>query len=73
MKERKYTVDRIEDGIATLIDENGKIRNIRIKLLPQDTEETDCVNYSCGKYYLDEERKNKLQQEIKQLEQELFE
>lgn len=61
----KYIVDRIEDNIAVLENQDTKeIINIDISLLPRKIKEGNILIYKNNSYYIDKEAEIKRRKEI---------
>lgn len=61
----EYAIDRFEENIAVLEDrKTGKMKNIKKEKLPENTKEGDIIKCINGKYFLDKEETEKVQKEI---------
>ena len=49
----KYTVDRIEGKYAVCEDENRKMKEIELELLPEGVKEGDVLEFENGAWYAD--------------------
>lgn len=68
-----YIVDRIEDGIAVLEDDNLNRREVPEKLLPLGTEEGSVLKLKeDGTFALDEEETDRRRKRLFNLQQNLF-
>lgn len=68
-----YIVDRIEDGIAVLEDDNLNRREVPEKLLPPDTEEGSVLNSNTdGTFILNKEETDRRRKRLFNLQQNLF-
>lgn len=67
----KYTVDRIEEGIAVCEDSNGNHVNIEAALLPQNVTEGDILEAADGGFQVcreeTEERRRKMAERQKSI------
>ncbi|MGN1113585.1 MAG: DUF3006 domain-containing protein [Oscillospiraceae bacterium] len=66
------SIDRFEGDFAVCIDDDGNFTDIDISLLPKNAAEGDMIYCEQGKYYISEEETKKIKEEIKALEDELF-
>ncbi len=63
-----YSVDRIEENIAILEDDDGKRRSVEIHLLPENTEECDVLfEDENGVFVKDDEEKERRQKLIEEM------
>lgn len=70
----EYTIDRFEENIVVLEDRNtGKIKNIEKDIIPDNCKEGDILKCINGKYFLDIEETNKIEDEIKEKYNNLWE
>lgn len=61
-----FTVDRLEGEFAVCEDrETRKMKNIKIKDLPERVKEGDIIKYENGKYSIDVEKTEKAKEEIR--------
>lgn len=68
-----YIVDRIENGIAVLEDDNLNRREVPAKLLPPDTEEGSVLNSNTdGTFILNKEETDRRRKRLFNLQQNLF-
>ncbi len=58
---KMLTVDRIEEGIAVCIDENGNITNIPLSILPEGVRESDTLLCEDGRYIRKKADKKEIQ------------
>lgn len=68
----RYIIDRFEGDTAVLEDENKKFLNVPKSILPEISDEGDCLVFKDGKYIIDKETTKKLKREISDLMDELF-
>lgn len=52
MNKKKYTIDRLEEGIAVCIDESGNVINIPLADIPEGSAECDSLTEEDGKFIL---------------------
>lgn len=63
----EYTIDRFEENMAVLEDrKTGKTKNIEKEKIPENTKEGDIIKCINGKYFLDEEKTIKIENEIEE-------
>lgn len=67
-----YSVDRIEGSIAVLTDDDGKITNTDISLLPAPLKEGAVLKFDGEKFIRDSVEEEKRRNEIKSLHNKLF-
>lgn len=68
-----YIVDRIEEGIAVLEDDDLGRREVPLKLLPPDIEEGSVLRLmEDGSFALDKEETNRRRKRLFNLQQNLF-
>lgn len=48
-------IDRFEGNIAVVEDDNGKCKEVKRSMLPDDADEGDVLTYADGKYTVDHE------------------
>ncbi len=68
----EFIIDRFEEELAVLEDENGNFTEISKALLPQNAKEGDCVVFAKGTYTLNTEKTADLKAEIDNLMDDLF-
>ena len=68
----RYIIDRFEGDTAVLEDENKEFFNVPKSILPENSNESDCLVFKDGKYIIDEETTKELKEEISDLMDELF-
>ncbi|MDY3861891.1 MAG: DUF3006 domain-containing protein [Ruminococcus sp.] len=68
----RYIIDRFEGDTAVLEDENKEFLNVPKSILPENSNESDCLVFKDGKYIIDEETTKELKEEISDLMDELF-
>lgn len=68
----RYIIDRFEGDTAVLEDENKEFLNVQKSILPENSNESDCLVFKDGKYIIDEETTKELKEEISDLMDELF-
>ena len=70
----EYVIDRFEENIVVIEDrKTGKMKNIEKNVIPQDCKEGDVLKCINGKYFLDKEETNKIEDEIKEKYNNLWE
>lgn len=70
----EYTIDRFEENMVVLEDrKTGKAKNIEKEKMPENTKEGDIIKCINGKYFLDEEKTRKLENEIEEKYKNLWE
>lgn len=70
----EYTIDRFEENIAVLEDRRtGKTKNIKKEKIPENTKEGDIIKCINGKYFLDKEETEKIENEIEEKYKNLWE
>ena len=62
-----YCVDRIEGNYVVIESLNGRMIDIKIKDLPEEIKEGDCLKKIEGKWIIDNEEKQKRLNRIKKL------
>lgn len=63
----EYTIDRFEENMAVLEDrKTGKMKNIEKEKIPENTKEGDIIKCINGKYFLDKEMTEKVENEIEE-------
>lgn len=67
----KYSVDRLEENIAVLIEENGTVKDVPKSQLPQ-VREGDILLFDGESYLLDSDETEKKRQESRRLIDALF-
>lgn len=70
---KKFTIDRIEEGMAVLECENGDMVNLDVSTLPKNIREGDILEFADGSYFLDDEETKKRKNHIRDLMSNLFE
>ena len=68
----RYIIDRFKGDTAVLEDENKEFLNVPKSILPENSNESDCLVFKDGKYIIDEETTKELKEEISDLMDELF-
>lgn len=68
----RYIIDRFEGDTAVLEDENKEFLNVPKSILPENSNESDCLVFEDGKYIIDEVTTKELKEEISDLMDELF-
>lgn len=66
-----YSVDRIENGIAVLIDNDENTREVPLTQLPQGVGQSDVLWEENGAFRVDMDEKQRRQQRIRALERRL--
>ena len=66
-----YSIDRIEDNVAVLQDDEERVVNVDVALLPSDAVAGDIVRQVDGRYEHDREETQTRRDRIVQLEQRL--
>jgi hypothetical protein len=66
-KSEYYCVDRIEGEYAVIECPNGKMIDVKTEELPTGIKEGDCIKRINGKWFIDEEEKNRRLIKIKNL------
>lgn len=69
---KKYSVDRIENGVAAVEDENGNIVNLKISELPQGVKEGDILSFNGEKYDILSDETAQRRKELLNLQRSLF-
>lgn len=69
---KKFSIDRFEDGIAVLIDENKEKINVSRCILPEQAAEGDVLSFDGEKYVMDSAATADKKAEVKSLIDELF-
>lgn len=70
----EYTIDRFEENMAVLEDrKTGKMKNIEKEKIPENTKEGDIIKCINGKYFLDKEETEKVENEIEEKYKNLWE
>lgn len=67
-----YSVDRIEENIATLIDDDENKVEIDVSQLLKDVKEGDILKFENGKYVLDKDETMKRKERILSLQNRIF-
>lgn len=61
----RYSIDRVECGVATLINERAQVQNVPLAALPADVREGDILEGDAGMYTLvDREETARKRQEL---------
>lgn len=68
----RYIIDRFEGDTAVLEGENKEFLNVPKSILPENSNESDCLVFEDGKYIIDEVTTKELKEEISNLMDELF-
>lgn len=68
----EYSIDRFEENIAVLIDENEAIQHISKELLPQEAKEGDILLFDGETYQLDKDATAVRKEEVCSLIDQLF-
>ena len=70
----EYTIDRFEENMAVIEDrKTGKIKNISKEKLPIQSKEGDIIKCINGKYFLDIEETEKIEKDIQEKYNNLWE
>lgn len=70
----EYTIDRFEENIVVIEDrKTGKMKNIEKEKIPENTKEGDIIKCINGKYFLDKEETEKIENEIEEKYKNLWE
>ena len=70
----EYIIDRFEENIAVLEErKTGKTKNIEKNIIPENCKEGDILKCINGKYFLDIEKTRKVENEIKEKYNNLWE
>lgn len=70
----EYTIDRFEENIVVLEDrKTGKMKNMEKEKIPENCKEGDILKCINGKYFLDVEETKKIENEIKEKYNNLWE
>ena len=69
---KKFSIDRFEDEIAVLIDENKEKINVSRCILPEQAAEGDILSFDGEKYVMDPAATADKKAEVKSLIDELF-
>ena len=69
---KNYSIDRIEENIALLIDDDGKKIEIEVQQLPEGIREGDVLKSENGEYLSDEEETKRRKERILSLRNKLF-
>lgn len=67
-----YSVDRIEENIATLIDDDENKVEIDVSQLLKEVKEGDILKFENGKYVLDKDETMKRKERILSLQNRIF-
>ncbi len=67
-----YIVDRIENGVAVLVDDNGETLEISAKLLPEGAKESDALTKEKEGFVLCENERKIREEKAKKLLEKLF-
>ncbi len=71
---QEYTIDRFEEDIAVLEDRNtGKMKNINKEKIPSECKEGDIIKCINSKYFLDLEETKKVEKEVQDKYNDLWE
>lgn len=70
--DKTFSLDRVEEGVAVLIAQDGASFHVLRKMLPQDTREGDLVALQSGKWTILREETDELQAELFALQESLF-
>ena len=67
----KYTVERIEDNVVVLEDENGNLLEVSLRLLPENIKSGNILLFENNSYNLintaNEERRKRIKEKYQQL------
>ena len=66
-----YSIDRFEDTVAVLQDDDGKNHNVQRSLLPSGASQGDVLSYDGKHYYLDPEETKRRREDIRRLQNKL--
>lgn len=69
---KNFSIDRIEDELAVLIDDEGNVKKVSLKQLPPDVTEGDVLNFDGNKYVFDPSKTTAKRKEVKSLIDQLF-
>lgn len=67
-----FSIDRFENDLAVLIDENGEFRTVFRRNLPQNINEGDLLRYDGTVYSLEQKKTEERRKEVASLIDELF-
>lgn len=67
-----FSIDRIIDAVAVLIDDNGEKQCISLKQLPSDVKAGDILIFDGNKYVFDPSKTEEKRKEAKALIDQLF-
>ena len=70
---KRYIIDRIEDGIATLENEEGRMEEYPAESMPKGAKEGDCLVFSDEGFVRDEDATKARRERILELRRSLFE
>lgn len=70
---KRYIIDRIEDGIASLENEEGRMEEYPAEMMPDGTKEGDCLVFSDEGFEKDEDATRARRERILKLQRSLFE
>ena len=70
--DKTFSLDRFEDDLAVLIDRSGGHFHILKRFLPPESREGDLVALRCGKWMILREETERLQKELFDLQERLF-
>lgn len=70
---KRYIIDRIEDGIATLENEEGHAEEYPAESMPKGAKEGDCLVFSDEGFVRDEDATKARRERILELRRSLFE
>ncbi len=69
----KYTVDRIEESFAVCEDENGKLTDIELAILPEGVREGDIIRITDGEAVILEEETEDRRKKLAEKRRAIFE
>jgi hypothetical protein len=72
MEKEIYTLDRIEEGIAAVINSDNATLYISASRLPENSKSGDCFTFEKGCFFFDPEETEKRRKEIKNLLDEII-
>ena len=69
---KTFSIDRIDEGLAVLIAEDGGRFRVLARCLPSDAREGDLVALLCGKWTILHEETERMRQALFELQESLF-
>ena len=69
---KHFSVDRFEDDVAVLVDDNGNTTDVNKTVLPDNAKQGSILRFEDGKYELDPQEEDSRRKRIASLQNKLF-